>query len=173
MATFTERAVDAVHDYLTEDATGLNSETLPALRTALGITTAELPDVASFEKWYHRADQARSFPYLSIVVNGTTGESSANSRMYSAEIDLGLVVLDANVSGDEAATMVATWRLGDAIKTIFNRRTGAGSEGWTLGGASGIIRATVDSQSVGADPTLSVPNTAILTRLTVVTSEEF
>lgn len=173
MATFTERAVDAALDFLTEDTYGLNTETLPALRTALGIDSSNLPDVASFEAWYHRSAQARSFPYLSVVVATTTGESSANSRMYTVELDLGLVVLDANVAGDEAATMVACWRYGDAIKTIFNRRLGAGGQGWTLGGSTGITRAEVLSQYVGSDPTLSVPNVALLTRVSVVTSEEY
>jgi len=173
MATFTERAVDALSDFLTDGTYGLNAETLPALRTALGVSTANLPDVASFETWYHRAAQARSFPYLSMVVMQTTGESEPNSRMYSVEFDLGLVVLDANVAGDEAATLIAAWRYGDAIKTIFNRRTGSGGQGWTLGGADGIIRSTVTAQAVGADPTLSVPNVALVTRVSVVTSEEY
>ena len=62
MATFTERAVDAVNALLTDGTYGLNAETLPAMRTALGLTSADLPDVAVFEKWYHRADQAVSFP---------------------------------------------------------------------------------------------------------------
>ena len=173
MATFTERAVDAVSAFLTDGSTGLTAETLPALRSALGASTAELPDILVFEKWYHRSAQATGFPYMSMVVMNTTGESQPNSRMYRVDFDLGLVVLDANIAGDEKDTLVAAWRYGDAIKTIFNRRLGAGGQGWTLGGASGVIRATVESQAVGADPTLSVPNVALVTRVSVVTSEEY
>jgi len=173
MATFTERAVDAVAAFLTDETYGLNAETLPALRSALGIAEASLPDILQFESWYHRAAQASGFPYLSAVVNSTSGESEPNSRMYRVDIDLGLVVLDANIAGDEADTLIAVWRYGDAIKTLFNRRLGAGGQGWTLGGATGVIRATVDSQSVGADPTLSVPNVALVTRVSIVTAEEY
>ena len=173
MATFTERAVDALNDYLTADATGINSTTLPAMRTALGIDSSALPNIATFEKWYHRAAQAAAFPYLSITVDSATGEIEANSRFYDVRLQLGLVVLDANIDGNEVDVVTALWRYGDALKTIMQRRTGAGSQGWTLGQSSGIIRATVDTQTPGADPGLAVPNVALLTDITVRTSEEY
>ena len=173
MATFTERAVDAVNAILTDGSTGLNAATLPALRTALGIGTGDLPNIATFETWYHRAEQANSFPYCSIVVNSTTGETETNSRFYRVTFDLAIVTLDANIDGNERDVLVAGWRYGDALKTLFQRRTGAGGQGWTLGNASGIIRAEVTSQQVGADPGLSVPNVALLTTLEVTTSEEY
>jgi hypothetical protein len=173
MATFTERAVDAMMAMLTDGATGLNAVTLPTLRASLGITTAELPDIQTVEAWYHRAEQANAFPYASVVVAGTTGEREPNSRFYTVSFDLGLVVLDQDIAGNEVDVMVAAWRYGDAIKTIFQRRVGAGSQGWTLGTASGIIRATVTGQQVGADPGLAVPNVALLTTIEVVTSEEY
>jgi hypothetical protein len=173
VATFTERAIDALNSYLTDGATGLNAETLPALRTALGITTANLPDVATVEQWYHRAAQANAFPYLSITVDSTSGEVEANSRFYDVRLQLALVVLDANIDGNEVDVVTALWRYGDAIKTIMQRRTGAGSQGWTLGQSSGIIRATVDAQTPGADPGLAVPNVALLTDLTIRTSESY
>ena len=173
MATFTERAVDAVHAMLTDGSNGLNAATLPALRTALGISTGDLPNIATFEKWYHRAEQANSFPYLSIVVNSTTGELEPNSRFYRVTFDLALVVLDSNIDGNEKDVLVAGWRYGDALKTLFQRRVGAGGQGWTLGNASGIIRSEITSQQVGADPGLSVPNVALLTTLEVVTSESY
>ena len=69
--------------------------------------------------------------------------------------------------------LVAGWRYGDALKTLFQRRVGAGGQGWTLGNASGIIRSEITSQQVGADPGLSVPNVALLTTLEVVTSESY
>ena len=173
MATFTERAVDAVTALLTDGSNGLNASTLPTLRTALSITTAELPDIGTVEKWYHRAEQANAFPYLSVVVNSTTGESEPNSRFYTVTFDLGLVVLDQDIAGNEVDVLTAGWRYGDAIKTLFQRRTGAGGQGWTLGNASGIIRATVTAQQVGADPGLAAPNVALLTTVEVVTSEEY
>ena len=173
MATFTERAVDAVNAILTDGTYGLNAVTLPAMRTALSLTTAELPDVATFEKWYHRAEQANAFPYMSVVVNSTTGETEPNSRFYRVTFDLGLVVLDQDIAGNEVDVLTAGWRYGDAIKTIFQRRTSAGGQGWTLANASGIIRATVTSQQVGADPGLAVPNVALLTTVEVVTSESY
>lgn len=173
MSTFTERAMDAMHAYLTDGTTGFNAVTLPDMRTALGVGTGVLPDIAIFEPWYHRAAQATSFPYMSITVDGSTGEMEPNSRFYQVRFQLGLVVLDANIAGDEAATMLALWRYGDAIKTAFQRRVGAGSQGWTLGSSSGIIRATVDAQSPGADPGLANPNVALLTDITVTTSEEY
>ena len=173
MATFTERAVDAVNAILTDGSTGLNAATLPALRTALSIGTGDLPNIATFETWYHRAEQANSFPYMSIVVNSTTGETETNSRFYSVTFDLAIVTLDANIDGNERDVLVAGWRYGDALKTLFQRRTGAGGQGWTLGNASGIIRAEITSQQVGADPGLAVPNVALLTTLEVVTSESY
>lgn len=173
MATFTERAVDAVNAILTDGATGLNGATLPALRAALGIGSGALPSIQVFEKWYHRADQANAFPYCSIVVNSTTGELEPNSRFYRVTFDLAIVVLDANIDGNEKDVLVAGWRYGDALKTLFQRRVGAGGQGWTLGNASGIIRAEITSQQVGADPGLSVPNVALLTTLECVTSESY
>jgi hypothetical protein len=173
MATFTERAVDAVNAMLTSSDNGFNAATLPALRTALGISTGDLPNIATFEKWYHRAEQANSFPYLSIVVNSTTGELEPNSRFYRVTFDLALVVLDSNIDGNEKDVLVAGWRYGDALKTLFQRRVGAGGQGWTLGNASGIIRSEITSQQVGADPGLSVPNVALLTTLEVVSSESY
>lgn len=171
MATFTERATDALHTLLTDGSTGLNAETLPAMRTALGIDTTNLPNVATFEKWYHRASQATSFPYMSIVVESTSGEESTNSRFYSVDFSLGLVVLDQNIAGNEVDTMVAAWRFGDAIKTLLQRRVGG--QGWTLNTATGIIRAAIASQTPGSDPTLAAPNIALLTRVTVITAEEY
>jgi len=173
MATFTERAVDALGAFLTDSSYGINAETLPEMRTALSVSTDALPDIGAFEAWYHRSVQAQSFPYLSYVVASSEGESEPNSRFYSVDFDLGLVVLDQSIAGDEAATMVAAWRYADAIKTLFNRRVGGGGQGWTLGGASGIIRATVGAQAVGSDPSIAAPNVALLTRVTVVTSEEY
>ena len=173
MATFTERAVDAVFAMLNHDSTGLNAATLPAMRTALSLSDADLPDGAVFEKWYHRAEQATAFPYLSVAVSGTSGEVETNSRFYRDTFDLGLVVLDSNIPGNEVDVLTAGWRYGDALKTLFQRRTGAGGQGWTLGNASGIIRASITSQQVGADPGLSDPNVALLTTLEVLTSEEY
>lgn len=173
MATFTERAVDAVYAMLNSGDYGLNAVTLPALRTSLGITTANLPDIATIEKWYHRAEQSNAFPYMSVVVNSTTGELEANSRFYRVTFDLGLVVLDQSIAGNEVDVLTAAWRYGDAIKTIFQHRVGPPGQGWTLANANGIIRATVTGQQVGADPGLAVPNVALLTTLEVVTSEEY
>ena len=68
-----------MHDYLTDGSTGFNAETLPALRSSLGISTSVLPNVATFEKWYHRAAQANAFPYISITVDNTSGEAEAAS----------------------------------------------------------------------------------------------
>lgn len=173
MATFTERAVDALYDYINDGSTGLNAETLPALRTALGITTADLPDVATVEKWYHRAAQANAFPYVSITVDSTSGEAEANSRFYDVRLQLALVVLDANIDGNEVDVVTALWRYGDALQTLFKRRTGAGSQGWTLGMASNIIRSTIDSQTPGADPGLAVPNVALLSDISVRIVESY
>tara|TARA_R110002020_G_scaffold268979_1_gene484298 strand:+ start:213 stop:734 length:522 start_codon:yes stop_codon:yes gene_type:complete len=173
MATFTERAVDAVYAILTDSDNGLNGATLPASRSALGISTADLPNIAVFEKWYHRAEQSTAFPYLSVSVAGTTGEVETNSRFYRVTFDLGLVVLDSSIAGNEVDVLTAAWRYGDAIKTLFQRRVGAGGQGWTLGNASGIIRASITSQQVGADPGLSVPNVALLTTIEVTTSESY
>ena len=171
MATFTERASDALYALLTDGTTGLNAETLPAMRTALGVGTGDLPDVAKFEQWYHRASQATEFPYISVVVESSSGEQGVNSRMYETEFSLGLVVLDQNIDGNEVDVMVAAWRYGDAIKTLMQRRLGG--QGWTLNTATGIIRASVDSQTPGSDPTLTNPNIALLTRVSVVTAEDY
>lgn len=173
MATFTERAIDALYDLLTDGSTGLNAETLPAMRTALSVGTDVLPNIGQIEKWYHRGPQATAFPYLSIVVNTTTGETELNSRLYSVSFDLGLVVLGQNIAGNEVAVMTAAWRYGDAIKTIMQRRTPMGKEGWTLDGSTRIVRATVESQIPGSDPTIAADNVALLTTVSVLTAEEY
>lgn len=171
MATFSERALDALNALLTDGSTGFNAETLPAMRTALGVTTAALPDVAIFERWYHRAAQATAFPYCSIVIESSSGEQGTNSRLYQTDFSLGLVVLDQNISGDEVAVLTAAWRYADAFKTLMQRRTGG--QGWTLDSASGIIRAEVTLQTAGSDPTLSSPNVAVLSQVSVTTAEAY
>ena len=173
MATFTERAMDALYAFLTDPTTGLNAETLPTMRTDLGIDTDALPDVAVFEKWYHRGGQATAFPYLSLVVSSSGGELEPNSRMYEVTFDVALVVLDRDIDGNEVDVLQASWRYGDAIKTIMQRRVPMGQQGWTLDVATRIIRATVDQQFPGADPTIAADNAAILTTVTIVTAEEY
>ena len=166
MATFTERAMDALYAFLTDPTTGLNAETLPTMRTDLGIDTAALPDVAVF-------GQATAFPYLSLVVSSSGGELEPNSRMYEVTFDVALVVLDRDIDGNEVDVLQASWRYGDAIKTIMQRRVPMGQQGWTLDVATRIIRATVDQQIPGADPTIAADNAAILTTVTIVTAEEY
>lgn len=174
MATFTERAMDAVYGFLTDGSDGLNAETLPAMRTALSLSTAQLPNVAIFEKWYHRSSTATEFPYMSIVIDSTTGETEGtNSRMYQVSFSLALVVLDANISGDETDVVHALWRYGDAIKTLAQRRVPMARQGWTLNASPGIIRSAVTDQTPGADPTITAPNVVLLTGLSVVTAEAF
>ena len=174
MATFTERAMDAVHSFITDGTYGLNAETLPALRTALSLSTAQLPNVAIFEKWYHRSSQATEFPYMSIVVDSSTGETDGtNARMYQVSLSLALVVLDANIDGDEPDVVQALWRYGDAIKTLAQRRVPMSRQGWTLSASPGIIRSAVTDQTPGADPTISAPNVVLITGLSVVTAEAF
>jgi len=163
----------AVYGFLIDETTGLNAETLPAMRTALSVDSSNLPDVAVFERWYHRSSQATAFPYMSIIIDSTSAESAPNSRLYTVDFTVALVVLDANVDGDEADVVTALWRYGDALKTIFQRRTPAAKQGWTLDGATGIIRAEITDQTPGADPTIAAPNVALLTGLSVVTAEEF
>ena len=173
MATFTERASDALTALLNDGTYGLNAETLPALRTALGIDSTTLPDIATLEQWYHRADQANAFPYMSVVVNSTSGENEPNSRFYTVRLDLGLVVLDQNIPGNEVDVLQAAWRYGDAIQTLLKRRVSADGQGWTLANASGIIRAQVVGQIPGSDPGLAVPNVALLSTIEVVVSESY
>jgi len=165
--------MDALYAFLTDGSTGLNAETLAAMRSDLSITTAELPDIAIVERWYHRASQATSFPYLSIVISSSSAEQEPNSRFYSTTFTMGLVVLDAGIAGDEVDVVTALWRYGDALKTLFQRRTPRGRQGWTLNNASGIIRASVAGQIPGSDPSITAPNVALMTEVTIVTSEEY
>lgn len=169
-----EGAMDALYDFLNDGSDGLNT-VLASIRTEKTLTTANLPNVAILEKWYHRAAQATKTPYLSLHVDSLTADDENNSRFYDVEFDATLVVYDSDISGDEVAVMLAAWRYAEAIERILRRRTPMTRQGWTLnGGASGrIIRAELRTQRVGEDPGLAQPNIALISRIAVRIAEDY
>jgi len=180
-----EAAVEAVREFL-EDGyvvggtpTGRLNDLLATRRTELGVTTAVLPDVALFESLWERDIQATRFPYLSVSHDGCTGEDDGpNSRMVDHSIVLSLVVLNANIAGNERAVGLAAARYADVIRALFFRRLPRGKQGWTLnnggtGEATGrVIRASIDSQETIASAS-TPPNYLVLTRLTVRMQEVY
>jgi hypothetical protein len=164
--------------YLEDGTTGINA-TLASVRSEFTITTAQLPDVAVFEGYYHRASQAEEFPYLSIVWLSRSGEQDgANGRMYDHDFIITIVVIESAIeqepgSNQQQATAKAAVRYSDALARTFRRRLPRGSQGWTLGGSGGITRAEVGVSQFGTDPELEYSNLAITTALAVRTNEDF
>jgi len=175
-----EAAVEAVDEFITAATYGINAE-LATMRTVLSVTTANLPDVASVEKYYPKDLQSREFPHLSIVYRSDTAEQQANSRMINLSIDLRLTVLDLNVDGGEGEMGLAMCRYRDALTKIFLRRTPMGKQGWTLsnggtGTAQGrVIRATIEQNQLAFDPEIqaSTPNMMLRTSLLVRMQEDY
>jgi len=177
-----QAAVEAVREFL-EDGTAsdntLNQE-LAALRTDQSITTAELPDVAQFERFYPREFQSRQFPHVSVIYESDGGEvEGRNSRMVDYAITLRLTVLDADVAGAEVEMGQAMCRYRDAITKLFFRRTGG--QGWTLnnggtGDANGrVILAKIDSNTLTFDAELmaNTANMLLRTSLTIRLEEDY
>jgi len=160
-----EAAVEAVLEFLQDGNASSNTydQELADLRTDKGITTAELPDVASYEAFYPRELQARSFPHMSIVYTSDSAEIERNSRMTDFVIELRLTVLDQDIAGAEVEMGQAMSRYRDALNKLFFRRTGGG-QGWTLnnggtGDAKGrVILAKITSNVLTFDPELMGAN---------------
>ena len=175
-----EAGVEAVEEFLTEATYGINAE-LATMRGILGVTTTNLPDVRSVEKYYPKELQARQFPHLSVVYNSDTAEQQANSRMINLSIELRLTVLDQNVYGGAEAVGLAMCRYRDALTKIFLRRIPMGKQGWTLnnggtGTAQGrVIRATIEQNQLAFDPEIqaSTPNMMLRTSLLVRMQEDY
>ena len=56
-----EAAVEAMSEFLTDATYGLNAQ-LATMRSEKGLTTAQLPDISQFEKYYPKGMQSRQFP---------------------------------------------------------------------------------------------------------------
>lgn len=174
-----EAAVEALDEFLQDATYGYNAQ-LATMRTDLSLTTAELPDVAAFEKYYPKDLQGRSFPHMSLVYMSDTAEQVANSRMINVSIEMRLTVLDLNIGGSESAVGLAMCRYRDALMKIFLRRLPNGKQGWTLsnGGTAAtgrVIRATVEQNRLAFDPEIqaSTPNMMLQTSMLVRMQEDY
>jgi hypothetical protein len=174
-----EAAVEAMDEFLQAATYGLNAQ-LGTMRSDLSLTTAELPDVSQFEKYYPKGMQARQFPHLCVVYLSDTAEQEPNSRMINLSLETQLTVLDLNVSGTEAEVGLAMCRYRDALTKIYLRRTPVGKQGWTLsnGGtvATGrVIRCTIETHMLAFDPEIqaSTPNMMLRTSYLVKMQEDY
>lgn len=174
-----EAGVEALDEFLQDATYGINAQ-LGTMRTDLSLTTAHLPDVAAFEKYYPKDLQGREFPHMSLVYTSDTAEQQANSRMINLSIEMRLTVLDLNVDGGESEVGLAMCRYRDALTKIFLRRTPLGKQGWTLsnGGTAAtgrVIRCTIESNMLAFDPEIqaSTPNMMLRTSLLVRMQEDY
>lgn len=174
MSNRVEAAVDAVDAFLQDGTYGLNVQ-LGLLRTELGITTAELPDVAEWSKWAWRPEKVTKYPHGNIYASETRAEVEDNSRMYEVDFDLTFVLNGKAVGGTVEKVVQALWRIFDALQDLMNRRN-SGSEGVNLAmGASGrVLFALLGRARVGALPDQSGRmNQALQATLTVMMIEDW
>jgi hypothetical protein len=174
-----EAAVEAMNEFLTSSDFGLNNQ-LSTMRSEKGLSTAELPDINQFEKFYPKGMQARQFPHVCVVYNSDTAEQEANSRMINVSLETRITVLDLNINGSEAEVGLAMCRYRDALTKIFLRRTPMGRQGWTLsnGGTAAtgrVIRCTIESNDLAFDPEIqaSTPNMMLRTVYLVRLQEDY
>jgi hypothetical protein len=174
-----EAAVEAMSEFLTNDAYGLNPQ-LATMRSEKGLTTAQLPDISQFEKYYPKGMQSRQFPHMAIIYQSDTAEQQANSRMINVSIETRLTVLDLNINGSEADVGLAMCRYRDALTKIFLRRVPMGRQGWTLsnGGTAAtgrVIRCTIETNDLAFDPEIqaSTPNMMLRTDYLVRLQEDY
>lgn len=174
-----EAAVEAMDEFLTDGSLGLNAQ-LATMRTEKGLSTADLPDVSQFEKFYPKGTQARQFPHLCVIYNSDTAEQQANSRMINVSLECRITVLDLNINGSEADVGLAMCRYRDALTKIFLRRLPRGKQGWTLsdGGtvAPGrVVRCTIETNDLAFDPEIqaSTPNMMLRTTFLVRMQEDY
>ena len=174
-----EAAVEALDEFLQESTYGINAQ-LGTMRTDLSLSTAELPNIAAFEKYYPKDLQGRQFPHMSLVYVSDSAEQQANSRMINLSVEMRLTVLDLNVNGSESAVGLAMCRYRAALTKIFLRRTPLGKQGWTLnnGGTAAtgrVIRCTIESNMLAFDPEIqaSTPNMMLRTSLLIRLQEDY
>ena len=182
-----ERAVRAVHAYLTDPVAGINAALVKrrAAYVAGGVpcTVANLPAVALIERWYH-ATQPNLFPYLSVTESGCDPWGDRpREYLFATPLTLALLVLESDIAGAMAECDEAMARYAGTLLLMLARDRWAGSqqdqpsglEAWSMAGYDeGRIRG-VDGWSVQTaartDPTLGIPNRALLCDFRVITYE--
>lgn len=174
-----EAAVEAMNEFLTNADYGLNAQ-LGTMRAEKGLSTAELPGISQFEKFYPKGLQSRQFPHMCTIYNSDTAEQEPNSRMINVSLETRLIVLDLNINGSESDVGLAMCRYRDALTKIFLRRLPMGRQGWTLsnGGsvATGrVIRCTIETNDLAFDPEIqaSTPNMMLRTTYLVRLQEDY
>ena len=184
---------DGTHGGTGSPATTLNGE-LTTTRTALSIvdgdgtdgTPVTLPDIKEFHDWISPGPHASSFPHMSIEWVGHGGEYDPSSgRGFEHQIRLvtyvPIAVVAPSSARDEAQAAAYAVALYDlTLCTVLYRDSSTGStqgKGLNNGGtgrAQGKIRrSTVTGSSVAVAGDSGSPALALITDLTVVTSEPY
>jgi len=107
------------------------NDTLALIRTANGVDSAALPDIAEFRAWLTKGPTGSVFPSLSVVWEGDNGEEDPYSgRTFEHQVSLHLYMPVREVEDStgtieqQEAAVRAIGLYASALKTIFYRETG-------------------------------------------------
>ncbi len=122
----------------------------------LAALAPSLPTVQQFAYWTHNSKTTRNYPYLSAYCLDRGAELEHNLRVYEYSVEMNLVLLDGTIAGGEVELLQAAWLYADVMQRMWNRRTPAGREGYTLnnggiGSPSRVRAATLDRVRIGEE----------------------
>ncbi len=180
-----DAVVQAAHEWLTDSTDGLNAQlAILRARYSPALSTAQLPQVETFDQWTHRTGEGRSIkaPYCSIVLVGSTPEAAPNSRFYDFTLQVTFVVLDRDIKGAQPEVAQAAWRYFDALVQLHNLRSSTATPGKPTGAtlfnggtfATGrVIHSTLGNARLVKDAAVDAGNFAIRSILTVRLAEDY
>jgi hypothetical protein len=178
------RVTDAVDSFLkTSDGTRASlNDAIATYRTQEGLSSAQLPDVATFGTYvYLGAAVQGASPYCVVEWESSGQETSNNSREVPHQLSLYLLLLHKDLGQPSWEQMVQRALDYDAIvRAMFLRATTPGAYGYTLnnGGTSGltrgrILRAGIVDASIIVDPELNQDNLLMRWSLSVTVIEDY
>tara|TARA_R100000329_G_scaffold131061_1_gene110266 strand:+ start:159 stop:725 length:567 start_codon:yes stop_codon:yes gene_type:complete len=178
------RVVGAVDDFIkTSDGTRTSiNDALGTYRSQEGLSTAQLPDIATFGSFvYLGAAFSGLSPYMVVEWESSSGETSNNSREVPHSLSLYLLLLHKDLGQPSWEVMVGRALDYDAVvRTMFLRATTPGAYGYTLnnGGTSGptrgrILRAEITNSTIVVDPEMNQDNLLMRWSLSVTAIEDY
>jgi len=173
--------VDAADSFLKRSGGNLLSfnDELAAYRSQRGLTSTQLPDIATFGLYAYLGSAVQGpSPYMVVEWDGSDPETENMSHKVPHRLSIYLLLVDHDMDQPTWENLVGRALEYDAVmRTMFLRSTVPGTYGYTLnnggtGDASGrISRATIETCEIAVDPELNSLNVLMRWGLTVVAIE--
>lgn len=174
--------VNALDSFLqtSSGATKSLNDVVKAYRTQTGLTSAELPDVATFGKFAYLGSQVvGATPYVASVWTGSEEETANNSRIVPHRLSIFMLLVEGDVGGNEETLVERALDYSACMRSMLLRATTPGAYGRTLnnggtGDAQGRIhRADIVSSETLDDLGINAANVVIRWDLRVEVIEDY